>query len=235
MSTPSARLLAALTGLALAAAALWRAGFACPIGTAAPPAPPAPAVETTIYDPDPQHLWNRLHQALWVRTGPDGWEYGHDRLDPLLWMDTKYLLEGKPHEQAIAVLDEFLARDGEKLVQDPLKRAILQRDLWAVFDWTAEPGAYPGGVPGAHAPPRRGGCVSRLGANHPAPGVDRRADQGSARQLRRGRRLPGPSRRNTIPTTRSGPSCRGRSAPKGRPVGRGAGQWQRGHRLPARL
>ena len=50
-------------------------------------------------------------------------------------------MEGKSHEQAIAVLDEFLAEHGEELVKDPLKRAILQRDLWAVFDWTAEPGA----------------------------------------------------------------------------------------------
>jgi hypothetical protein len=151
MSTPSARLLATLTGLALAAAALWRAGSACPVGTASPPAPPAPSAEATIYDPDSQHLWNRLHRALWVRTGPDGKEYGLDRLDPLLWMETKYLLEGKPQEQAIAVLDEFLAKDGEKLVQDPLKRAILQRDLWAMFDWTAEPRAYRGRTP----PPRR--------------------------------------------------------------------------------
>jgi hypothetical protein len=61
-------------------------------------------------------------------------------LDPLLWLDTKYLLAGKPHERAITVLDEFLTRHAEKLVNDPLKRAILQRDLWAVFDWTAEPG-----------------------------------------------------------------------------------------------
>jgi len=102
---------------------------------------PAVPVKVTVYDPDPQHLWNRLHRALWVRVGPDGKEYGHDRLDPLLWMETRHLVEGKSHEQAIAVLDEFLAEQGEKLVSSPLKRAILQRDLWAVFDWATEPGA----------------------------------------------------------------------------------------------
>ncbi|OWK46684.1 hypothetical protein FRUB_00383 [Fimbriiglobus ruber] len=107
---------------------------------AAPPANPTPQGAVTIYDVDPQHLWNRLHRALWVRVGRDGKEYGFDRLDPLLWAKTKYLLEGKLHEQAIAVLDEFLAARGEKLVDDPLKRAILQRDLWAVFDWTTEAG-----------------------------------------------------------------------------------------------
>jgi hypothetical protein len=34
------------------------------------------------------------------------------------------------------VLDEFLASHGEKLIADPLRRAIFQRDLWAVFDWS---------------------------------------------------------------------------------------------------
>jgi len=106
------------------------AGLDCPIVTAAPPQAPAAPVAVTIYDPDRQHVWNRLHRALWVRSGPDGKEYGHDRLDPLLWMETKHLLEGKSHEQAIAVLDEFLTAHGEKLVNNPLKRAILQRDLW---------------------------------------------------------------------------------------------------------
>jgi hypothetical protein len=135
-----ARRVAALTGLALATLGSSWAGPNCPTGVGAPPVPlPAP-VQVIVYDADPQHLWNRLHRALWVRTGPDGKAYGHDRLDPLLWAETKYLLEGKAHEQAVAALDEFLARHGEKLVNDPLRRAVLQRDLWAVFDWTAEPG-----------------------------------------------------------------------------------------------
>jgi hypothetical protein len=101
-------------------------------------AQPTASDKSTIFDPDPQHLWNRLQRALWVRTGPDGKEYGNDRLDPLLWRETRHLLEGESHEQAIAVLDEFLTARGENLVHDPLKRAILQRDLWAVFDWTTE-------------------------------------------------------------------------------------------------
>ena len=105
---------------------------------AAPPVQPAAQSKSSIYDSDPEHLWNRLHQALWVRAGPGGKEYGHDRLDPYLWRETKHLLEGESHKQAIAVLDEFLAAHGEKLLKEPLKRAFLQRDLWAVFDWTTE-------------------------------------------------------------------------------------------------
>src|SRR5206468_1302812 len=54
------------------------------------------------------------------------------------WFNSRHLLEGTSHKKAIKVLDEFLATHGEKLVHDPLRRAILQRDLWAVFDWTAE-------------------------------------------------------------------------------------------------
>lgn len=94
----------------------------------------------SIYDSDPAHLWNRLHRTLWVRTGPNGKEYGHDRLDPYLWRETKHLLEGDLHNQAIADLDEFLTAHGENLEKEPLKRAMLQRDLWAVFDWTTESG-----------------------------------------------------------------------------------------------
>jgi hypothetical protein len=92
-----------------------------------------------LYDKDPNHLWNRLHRALLVRTADDGAEYGFDQLDPLLWSLTKHLLEGPSHTNAVAVLDEFLCAHGEALIRDPLKRAILQRDLWAVFDWTVRP------------------------------------------------------------------------------------------------
>ncbi len=99
--------------------------------------PAARAENGPLYDPDPNHLWNRLHQALFVRTTSDGTEYGFDQLDPLLWSRSKHLLEGASHKKAVKVLDEFLAHHGEKLIGDPLKRAVLQRDLWAVFDWTA--------------------------------------------------------------------------------------------------
>ncbi|MCE9526110.1 MAG: hypothetical protein K8R36_08655 [Planctomycetales bacterium] len=105
---------------------------------ATPPEEPVAPGHASIYNPDPAHLWNRLHRTLWVRTGPNGKEYGHDRLDPYLWRETKHLLEGDSHKLAIAVLDEFLSAHGENQEKEPLKRAMLQRDLWAVFDWTTE-------------------------------------------------------------------------------------------------
>jgi hypothetical protein len=89
----------------------------------------------TLYDADRQHLWNRLHDVLLVRVGPDGNAYGQDRLEPLLWAGSRHLLEGQSHKQAVAVLEEFVKNNGEKLVKDPLKRAVFQRDLWLVFNW----------------------------------------------------------------------------------------------------
>jgi hypothetical protein len=105
-------------------------------GAAEPPAP-----RTTLYDADAEHLWNRLYSALYFRTTADGKVYGADELEPLLYPESSYLLTGKRHKEVLALLDEFLARDGAKLIKDPLKRAVFQHDLWAIFDWSAEPDA----------------------------------------------------------------------------------------------
>jgi hypothetical protein len=103
-----------------------------------------------IYDADPNHLWNRLFTAFYVREigyahstsdpaltpkrlGPDG-------LDPPLGRHAQFLLEDKPFRKCNAVLAEFLAQNGENLITAPLRRAVLQRDLWAVFDLLQETG-----------------------------------------------------------------------------------------------
>ncbi|HMH43440.1 MAG TPA: hypothetical protein VK557_08160 [Pyrinomonadaceae bacterium] len=98
-------------------------------------APPAP---WALYDRDPNHVWNRLYRSLYRRIDRNGKEYGYDEIDPLLWSGTKYLLNQPANQQAVAILDEFLATHAERKIRDPLKRAMLQRDLWAVFDWTAQ-------------------------------------------------------------------------------------------------
>lgn len=90
-----------------------------------------------IFDPEPNHIWNRTYGCLFIRQSPDGTEYGVEALDPLLWQQTKHLLIGDSHRSAVACLDEFLRSHAERTVRDPLKRAILQHDLWAVFDWAA--------------------------------------------------------------------------------------------------
>jgi hypothetical protein len=98
-----------------------------------------PADGNTIYDSNPNHLWNRLNAALFQRTAPDGKHYGLDQLDILYWGRTTNLLSGASHQAALAVLDEFINTHGEKLIQNPLKKALLQRDLWTLFDWVAVP------------------------------------------------------------------------------------------------
>jgi hypothetical protein len=91
-----------------------------------------------LYDPAPGHLWNRLYRALYQRVTHDGKDYGYDELDPLLWDQTRYLLTNPAYDQANTLLDEFISTHAEKTIKDPMKRAILQRDLWAVFDWTTQ-------------------------------------------------------------------------------------------------
>jgi len=88
-----------------------------------------------IYDSDPHHIWNRLFLKLYIREGWDGREYGGDELDPYLPAATKYLIEGPSHKRAMDIFDEFLSTHADRLITDPLKRAMLQRDLWAVFGW----------------------------------------------------------------------------------------------------
>lgn len=112
-----------------------------PYITATPPFTQAYPTDTTfawgIYDPDPHHPWNRVFRQFYQRTTVNGGEYGADELDPLLWPDTTYVLNGTSHQQALQVLDEFLSTHAENLIHDNLKRAMFQHDMWAVFDWLA--------------------------------------------------------------------------------------------------
>src|SRR5207247_1802110 len=57
--------------------------------------------------------------------------------DPLLYEGGTFLLEGETHRRAVTLLDQFLAKPGDRPTDDPLKRLFLQRDLWAAFDYAA--------------------------------------------------------------------------------------------------
>jgi hypothetical protein len=111
------------------------------------PRPPSEssAGAVAIYDPDPSHIWNRLHATFFVREDLPETASLPDALDPPFWFHTPYLLTEPSHKNALRVLDEFLEMHAENLIHDPVKRAILQRDLWAVFDWSARtaPGSKP--------------------------------------------------------------------------------------------
>jgi hypothetical protein len=85
-----------------------------------------------LYDPDPAHPANRIHRAVHTWSGvappydPDG----------LHWPDRVYHLSGDSQLALGPLLDELLARKAEELLPDPVRRAVLQRDLWMVHDWS---------------------------------------------------------------------------------------------------
>jgi hypothetical protein len=116
---------ASAAAVALAAVGLW---FQWHVSASA-------AEATALFTPDSRSVANRLYVQLHTRVAPDGKEFGIDTLDPLLWSETNYLLEGRSHREALALGDEFLRTHAERQVTDPLRRAILQRDMWAVYDW----------------------------------------------------------------------------------------------------
>lgn len=97
-------------------------------------AAPAPSTPIRFYDPDPQHLWNRLHRAIFVRSFNQT-ETGHDSIDPLLYGASKFCRTGSSRKELMTVLKELISDDGAHAPDDVLKRAIFQRDLWVVFDW----------------------------------------------------------------------------------------------------
>ena len=118
-----------------------------------------------LYDSRPEHLWNRVFAAFYIRpselpsrpqypgdsTELDEWDRrlrtnaltlgpvvkrmeGGDVPGFLAWPKTRHYSEPATFARADKLLEEFLATRGERLIDDPLKRAFLQRDLWAVFD-----------------------------------------------------------------------------------------------------
>jgi hypothetical protein len=129
----SIRLTGLLTVLAISVFGFLASGFKNGLNTGLY----ADSQGQNLFDPDPNHLWNRVYRQLFVRAGPGDREYGYDELDPPLWHETTYLLTDPSNQEAIALLDEFLSTHGEGLIADPLRRAMLQRDLWAIFDWSA--------------------------------------------------------------------------------------------------
>ena len=93
----------------------------------------------TLFDPDPEHPWNRLHRIFYVRSVGKGQTYTHHGLDAPFGSHGKSLLAEPLYTQALDALDAFLRAKADEQIKDPLKRAVLQRDLWYIFDTLAEP------------------------------------------------------------------------------------------------
>lgn len=96
-----------------------------------------------VYDSDPQHLWNRLFSAFYIRPRqfpaagkqPARVQYeGGDVIEFLAWGRTQYWSSEAVIRKVEPLVDEFLKKNSAKQFSGPLKRAVFQHDLWAVYD-----------------------------------------------------------------------------------------------------
>lgn len=97
-----------------------------------------------IYHKDANHLWNRLFAALYIRPGPAVGKpdrktavrfIGGDVIDFLAWPQTTYWSSPKTAARLNRLIDEFCRERPADRIGDPLKRALMLRDLWAVYDF----------------------------------------------------------------------------------------------------
>ncbi|MEO6246735.1 MAG: hypothetical protein ABIQ12_15015, partial [Opitutaceae bacterium] len=100
-------------------------------------AEPGKAVPAALYDKDPNHVWNRLHSAL---TPPapeaDAIVAADDLLDPQIWFH-KFFQDAETNRRIVALLGEFVKGEPLPASMSALQRAVMQRDLLAVFHWLA--------------------------------------------------------------------------------------------------
>ena len=96
-----------------------------------------------LFDADPDHVWNRLFSAIYIRPRlmpatddqPSYTRYeGGDVIEFLAWGQTEYWSGEQVFAKLNPLLDEFLTQDGADRISDPLKRVVLQHDLWAAYD-----------------------------------------------------------------------------------------------------
>ena len=82
--------------------------------------------------------YTALYDVIMDRQWPDGDAVDQDSPTPLLWTDSRYLLREPAHSRFMKALSEFERLDAAQLnAYSPLNRALLQRQLWVVFDWSA--------------------------------------------------------------------------------------------------
>jgi hypothetical protein len=96
-------------------------------------AEPAPI---SLYDKDPNHVWNRLYSALMARA-PEPDAVVNDLLDPPFWHNTKHLRDGETNRAAVVLLAEFVNGQPRPDSMSALQRAVKQRDLLWIFHWLA--------------------------------------------------------------------------------------------------
>ncbi len=81
--------------------------------------------------------YDDLYDAIMTRHGPDGKTYGKNEIAPLIFADSDFPFDDKSYPQFKAALDALIALPQETIRRySNVKRAMLQRHLWKVFDLT---------------------------------------------------------------------------------------------------
>jgi hypothetical protein len=94
------------------------------------------AIASVPSEHETSEFTERLRRALFVHKVFDGAEHGERELDPLLWPSSTYLLTSPRYEELDALLVELDTRN--LIPRDLLRRAMLERYRWALFDWLAK-------------------------------------------------------------------------------------------------
>lgn len=99
---------------------------------ASPTGPPQLQVDEKVPDELSPSLRERWHESY--NTDVHCRVEGGDVLEPPLFAHPESLTVDRYYQPSLAALEEFVQQDGERLLPSLQKRAMLQRDLWQVFD-----------------------------------------------------------------------------------------------------
>lgn len=84
-----------------------------------------------------QDPYDHLYEVIMIRTDNEGKPHGGNSASPLAFRNSRYLFEGAAASRFLKALDTFQGLSAEEMSRySPVQRALLQRHLWAVFDWT---------------------------------------------------------------------------------------------------
>ncbi len=74
-----------------------------------------------------------IYEAFFKRKSLAGQIYDLEELEPPFQTSSKFPTRGDSYQRAVTALDRFLSTSVGGVGEDPVRRAVLQRDLWAVF------------------------------------------------------------------------------------------------------
>jgi hypothetical protein len=97
-----------------------------------------------VFGADQEHSWDTFRDVFYTHRFTNGQVYEHeDSLDHAPWSTwARFYNDNEFYSHVVAVLDAFLKLPDSAVEGQPaLRRAILLRDLWPVFDAQVEEGA----------------------------------------------------------------------------------------------